>query len=715
MLSIKCLKRFVSLILVITFAIAILPVSLSAQSDGDSIITTQNTLTNSEDAEYNTSTAASGKDDIEDWVPTGGSSRARTISNGIYAISKQNTTSYISCATITGGTYLSQQTFSSAPASEAQRYAMFKIVYRPSTDDYVIRIMNNNEVVVYANKNNNAPLSLRMQNTNNVDVPTEKAWKITATSDGFYHISCTLDGTTYYMYMPSSGTLQLTTDSTLSGTKWNFHRYTGDAFKGWGKIGNWPDHIENGSSVTIEAYIYSTALAENRAYFNDSVVDPDVAEATRLSYSAQMTITPKYGGNTVIQIETNTSSEPLGYQYITSGWDTGSFFIKNKFSNEYLTMLDSTSNYELRLTSLPNGTRKEYTLWNMTYVSNGYYRIVQDIGGDSIYGNNSTAANLRCSTWDNSNLQPDMMWKFVAQSDGSFKIQSSYQDGKNPDHFMSLDNTSTKNIRSLANTGDKQLWYITPLNFNMNILYDQAFIDRHGSSNYHNVIEYMFGDNSVNYSVAKSLFDNVGIRMNYTYESTSLEPFASFPYEKGCLKRNDITATCLNQFSDISLYNCSTTGQNTEADDCNAGLHHKRWTKFDDNLPTSDSYISILFTGHRGCGVSSQTSLHTESANVAGFAGNKEKIVILGQSGINTDGNFEAQLLLHEMIHVLGVPEDAYNYNDQSIPQFDPAKAYRMECVMGFYRASPIIRDNLVICSNCINIIMLNKYRFYNH
>ena len=34
-----------------------------------------------------------------------------------------------------------------------------------------------------------------------------------------------------------------------------------------------------------------------------------------------------------------------------------------------------------------------------------------------------------------------------------------------------------KKIRSLANTGDKQLWVIQPLIFNLNVYYDQALKD----------------------------------------------------------------------------------------------------------------------------------------------------------------------------------------------------------------------------------------------
>ena len=297
-------KKNISIILVLILVFTVIPLSTFAQNNN--ALDTEERIDekgSNNDNENSLQSASSAEKDVPESLgePTA-SSRGTAISSGVYAIAKQNTTSYARCNTVSGGTYLSQQTFSSPPASETYRHAMFKIIYRSSTDDYVIRNMVNNEIVIYASVGHNSPLSIRMQNVNDSAVPTEKAWKITATSDGYYNISCTLAGITYYMYMPASGTLELTTNKNLSGAKWKFTQYTGATYRGWGQFGEWPEHIENGSSITIEAYIYSTVIGENRAWFRTTSVDSDIAKVTRLSYSAQMNITPKYGGNTKIRI-----------------------------------------------------------------------------------------------------------------------------------------------------------------------------------------------------------------------------------------------------------------------------------------------------------------------------------------------------------------------------------------------------------------------------
>ena len=61
----------------------------------------------------------------------------------------------------------------------------------------------------------------------------------------------------------------------------------------------------------------------------------------------------------------------------------------------------------------------------MVYWANGYYQIIQDVVGDCVYGNNPIASNLKGKPWAN-NVWQQTLWKFIPQSDGSFKIQSYY-------------------------------------------------------------------------------------------------------------------------------------------------------------------------------------------------------------------------------------------------------------------------------------------------
>lgn len=721
MFNYRRLKGQVAIILVLILIFTALPVPISAQNS-DINAEEETKVIGDEYYENISRNSSIEKDDPNTLETTTSSTRATpVISSGVYAIQNRNTTSYARCNTVSGGTYLSQETFSTPPASESNRYAMFKIIYRSSTDDYVIRNMVNNEIIIYANVGYNSPLSIRMQKVGDSSIPAERAWKINTTSDGFYNISCTINGTTYYMYMPSSGNLELTTDKNLSGAKWNFRQYTGATFRGWGQYNEWPEHIENGSSATIEAYIYSTVINEYSAWFRIGVTDTDIATTTYSTYTSQMTITPQYGGNTKIQIEANTGVAVFGYHYLMSGWDTGSFFIKNKHSSEYLTLLGGITDSELRLTNLPNGDDKEYTLWNMVYWANGYYQIIQDVVGDCVYGNSPTSSNLMGKPWAD-NVWQQTLWKFIPQSDGSVKIQSYYHEANNPDNYVSLDSTTTKNIRSLADTGDKQSWYIIPAQFNIEILYDQAFIDKNGSAGYMSVLNHVFGNNSIGNSIEQALFDQLGIRFTLKYTSTSSNTFLSYPYYKDCLVCSNRTAFCENHSSSSSSYDCQDTGHTTMLDDCQNGLHHKRWDYFRNNMPSSSSYIPILFTGHIGCSVDTKDTADTSDdehvgANVAGYANYRggTSIVILSQGEVASTGDWSARLLLHEIIHIFNAPDNTQNYTEPTDDDYDPTQEYRMNCVMGYNRNSATIKQDLTICEYCKNIAKLYKYSFYNH
>ena len=213
-------KQSIVSFMALVLMVSVLPVTAFAQGETSNHPEKEVKAVNSDDSDFVASTFDEDKDTPESLgISNLSTSQTSSISSGVYAISKKDTTSYVRCNTIGGGTYLSQQTFSTAPASEAYRYAMFKIIYRSSTDDYVIRNMVNNEIIVYADVGYNAPLSAKMKGINDSAIPSEKTWKITATGDGFYSISCTTGGTTYYMYMPSTGTLELTTNKNLKGAK----------------------------------------------------------------------------------------------------------------------------------------------------------------------------------------------------------------------------------------------------------------------------------------------------------------------------------------------------------------------------------------------------------------------------------------------------------------------------------------------------------------
>ena len=707
MKNIRSYKRLLCLCIAVAIMFTVFPITsfshdsevLSPDTDnkeGDRSEDITASENKEDEAISNTVEYTAEKDGISESVLYSESEDTSILENGVYAISKNNTTSYFHCNTVNGGTYVPQGIFSSPPLSEATRHAIFKIIYRAYTDDYIIRSMVNNEVIIYANVGYNSPLSIKMHNTNDASIPVDKAWKIIEVSSGVYTISCDINGTTYYMSMPASGNLQLTTNGNSDEAKWNFHKYTGETFRGWGMIGEWPEHIENGSSATIEAYIYSTVIRENSAWFRKSSVDPEVATVTQsTSDMTRMTITPKYGGNTKIQIEANTGSAIFGYHYLMSGWDIGSFFIKNKHSSEYLTQTGGISESYLSLTGLPNGTDKEYTLWNMMYWSQGYYKIVQDFVGDCMYGDSPVSSDLEGKPYANEAYQKNL-WKFIPQPDGSFKIQSYYHERNNPNHYVSLDNVVTRNVRSLANTGNKQLWYIEPLRFNINVLFDQAFIDRHSGIGYLDVLNDIFGENPEGKTIESNMLDRLGYHATVSYVSKMYDPYLSYPYLKNCnlLEGSDIYHKCNNSNSS-EPFNCDNSTTTDQLSDCHAGYHHKNVNWILDEISSSERIVStnarLLFSGLDCCSIS--YGVHATSYGRAWSA--KTKCLVL-----STSSNIR-RTTQHELSHILGSIDCGGDDNG--------------DCITGDGQTEDPIINNMVLCNDCLITMKLLKYTFYNH
>ncbi len=193
------------------------------------------------------------------------------IPNGVYAIEKANTDVYVKNNTLDELAWVFQEPFASPPTSESDRDYMFKIAYRAATDDYVIRSMSNNEIIIYPSLgSNNAPVAGRITVSGNPatdsNLPTTRTWKMTATSDGYDYIWYKEGGTTYYMRSTSDEgggpILGFTTNPNDTGTKWYFHKYTGDPIDGIGRY-NFERYLNVGDTYTHRAYMYSSTIGRN--------------------------------------------------------------------------------------------------------------------------------------------------------------------------------------------------------------------------------------------------------------------------------------------------------------------------------------------------------------------------------------------------------------------------------------------------------------------
>ena len=234
----------------------------------------------------------------------------------------------------------------------------------------------------------------------------------------------------------------------------------------------------------------------------------------------------------------------------------------------------------------------------------------------------------------------------------------------------------------------------------VNVLYDQAFVDRFGSD-YMNILQSVFSNNTNGISIGSVLKDNFGISLKTTYTSTA---YQSLPYVQNCEHKNDINTICKD---------CKDISNDDDVTECQNGLHHKSETHMIDEILNSylsdSSNINILFTGQITCHYVDETNEETlehsryhSPAHAYGWGTiNGNRILILTYKN-RTEVIYDLydniiRTTTHEILHNLGVQHcDKNNL-----------------CIMVSQTQS--ITANLSMCTSCCSTANANKIHLYNH
>lgn len=185
------------------------------------------------------------------------------LADGIYAIQKKSTQTYVKSTRTTYSGTVTQETHTSTPTSSSDLDNLFKISYRPQYDDYVIRSMVDNALLIYPIASD-CSVGVTSTTVSDASLITWYTWKIVP-SDGCYYITYTTGGNTYYLRSSSTSSgaqLSLTTNSTDSGTLWFFNKYNGITLEKIQKA-NIPSALTVGDTYSCKAYMYSTRINHN--------------------------------------------------------------------------------------------------------------------------------------------------------------------------------------------------------------------------------------------------------------------------------------------------------------------------------------------------------------------------------------------------------------------------------------------------------------------
>ena len=163
--------------------------------------------------------------------------------------------------------------------------------------------MLNNEIFITPSLSNNAPVARKLTvsgaSATDDNVPTNYAWKITSTGDGYDYIWQEENGVKYYIRsVYDSGdnhTLVYTTNPNDTGTKWAFCEYTGSAIDGVVESTQCNLVLLN-TTADYDAYMYSSTVGRNGPIIY-SVSERDYSPTTKATIdSSTGVLTPVSGG-----------------------------------------------------------------------------------------------------------------------------------------------------------------------------------------------------------------------------------------------------------------------------------------------------------------------------------------------------------------------------------------------------------------------------------
>ena len=635
------------------------------------------------------------------------------VEEGVYRLRNAYSGLYLTTAGINykTGAPLQQSSKTETVNGEINRAQLFKISYIQSygyDQYYDIRPMTNSALGL------DAPITGtdRSVKANTIattdewfDIPQTQRWVIE--TDGYsgndlrrITLQNAFSDNGGYLTAPSSftsgGAITTTTTPTLN-SEWYLEPYTGEEMKGV-RMTSYTYSLECGKTFDYDAFMYSSSVGVN---------GPVTYYVTNEDYSTtdKATIDTTTGLLTAIQPGTirvrftyaGTSTYWSIVVTLTTPFEDGIIHTLKNVSNN---MLMKPQTADLNSTIIVNTYSNSQTsmMWKFEYVSDGYYKIKNDITGYYLRApaNNTSGASVTQSTYSSTYG----LWRFIETTDGYYMIQSKNQYERNASSPLYISVSENDVVQSSYSTASK--WDIRALTMNLTLYHDQAFSDMYSEIGVNavdalnNILSYNKNNEEDYRSVEQFFKEEFGIKINLQINTTIYE---SFPYANDCLYKDDPDALCDN---------CKNEGSTTDTpySHCVANHHHKSANKFVTCTPQSNISINVLLTGHMAsCGYdgTSHTSKTTVLGRAEGVGYGNRCALFLSTFGDISDYNAVKLTFVHEILHLLNA---SHHYTSDD----------NIYCIHGSRRHSEDVTVPLLICDQCIDKVDAYKLRtFYNH
>ena len=619
------------------------------------------------------------------------------LAEGVYSIKKQNENTYLrSYIPENLGWILQDTTSYTAPPTTQEHFEnLFKIAYRPEYDDYVIRSMLDNALVVYPSTYNNAPIAGRRTESDS-SISTNYTWKLVYNS-GYYNITYTKNGTTYYVKSLSTennAKVVFTTNANDSGTKWSFCRYEGNACEAIVTDSAASQPLP-GESFTYKAHMYSTQIGQNGPIaYSVTNIDGTTTNIATINASTGVLQAMKPGRIRVSASFTGTQNilywdvVITKVVQITCYNNDGFWDVPNSATSQYV---ECNEENQLRRSA-----------WFLEYQDNGFYVIRNYVTGYYLKNSNN---NLVHYNNNNTSIDDTLLWNLIRLDDGSCRIQSKSDDR----FFITEEDVSHSSqdpdiVLSNSNDGNRQKWFLIPKNFEiqMNTYYDYSYqVKMDGNSiNTNNTMAMI---DTYQKLLENYLFSEYGIIISYD-TPTRIISYADLCHGITNINTQTVNSDCEHNNpacdgrEDLCYHIISGTGSCTSS--CNSPHHHNNSYKihsyFCGSLDDATD-INLMWTGHKNC-VCEDTYIPLTSSGT----NQKFTTVTLYNSPLTYWWKYA---FFHELGHALGARGDDYCFSEECV------MSYATDISMCVVLLNSLGSDTF--CDACEMEIRSNVYNMY--
>lgn len=391
------------------------------------------------------------------------------LSEGVYAIRRSGVNYYWRDYQPDSLGWILQDTTShtAPPLTTSNLENLFKISYRPNYNDYVIRSMIDNSVVVYPSIYNNAPVA-GYRSESDSQLSTSYTWKIEYTG-GYYYLTYTQSGTKYYVRSKddnNASKLIFTTNSSDSGTKWSFHVYTGNVYENI-QPKDFSYQLTVGDTYQYVAYMRSTRIGHNGPVkYSVKATDLSTTDVATINSTTGMLTAQKVG---TFKIGVTYPGAPWLWYWTVNIEKSmeGTYFIQNKHYDKYIQIDDNdapTYKKEGGVIEQWEFDEENYQKWTLVNVGNGYYKVISFISGYAI----TVPAGKEDSSDTSLILKPytgsaSQQWRITKTSAGNYKIKA-----RSSENYTSKDlvmRVNTKGLHSENGLNIMQMPYTDDTNY----------------------------------------------------------------------------------------------------------------------------------------------------------------------------------------------------------------------------------------------------------